>query len=109
MGHRLDLAPAGLVGQRARDVEVEDLGRAGGRLSRLGAAMIGVRLVLPADGEGRSNLAIAQHTGSQISTVEKHLSTINAKLGLNQATAADRKSVNVRVLATLEFLRSSSG
>jgi DNA-binding NarL/FixJ family response regulator len=67
------------------------------------------RRILALVAEGRSNLAIAQHTGSQISTVEKHLSTINAKLGLNQATVADRRSVNVRVLATLEFLRNSSG
>jgi DNA-binding NarL/FixJ family response regulator len=66
------------------------------------------RRVLALVAEGRSNLAIAQHTGSQISTVEKHLSTITAKLGLHQATAADRRNVNVRVLATLEFLRNSS-
>lgn len=66
------------------------------------------RRILALVAEGRSNLAIAQHTGSQISTVEKHLSTINAKLGLNQAPAGGRRSVNVRVLATLEFLRGSS-
>jgi DNA-binding NarL/FixJ family response regulator len=66
------------------------------------------RRILALVAEGRSNLAIAQHTGSQISTIEKHLSAITAKLGLHQATAADRRNVNVRVLATLEFLRSGS-
>jgi len=66
------------------------------------------RRILALVAEGRSNLAIAQETGCRISTVEKNLSTITAKLGLIQSAGAERRSANVRVLATLEFLRSSS-
>ena len=55
--------------------------------------------------EGRSNLGIAQETGCRITTVEKHLTAITGKLGLTQV--ADRRSVNVRVLATLEYLRNT--
>ncbi len=57
--------------------------------------------------EGRSNLGIAQHLGCKISTVERHLSTITAKLSLPQQTHHDRRHINLRVLATLTFLRSA--
>ena len=63
------------------------------------------RRVLGLVAEGRSNLGIAQETGCRITTVEKHLTAITGKLGLTQAT--DRRSVNVRVLATLEYLRNT--
>jgi DNA-binding NarL/FixJ family response regulator len=65
------------------------------------------RRVLSLVAEGRSNLGIAQHIGVKISTVEKHLSAITNKLGLLAINDRDRRDVNVRVLATLEFLRSS--
>ncbi len=67
------------------------------------------RRVLSLVAEGRSNLNIAQHLGVKISTVEKHLSEITAKLGLLAISGRDRRDANVRVLATLEFLRSSGG
>ncbi|MEU5266454.1 response regulator transcription factor [Amycolatopsis sp. NPDC021455] len=63
------------------------------------------RRVLSLVAEGRSNLGIAQETGCRITTVEKHLTAITGKLGLTQV--ADRRSVNVRVLATLEYLRNT--
>jgi DNA-binding NarL/FixJ family response regulator len=63
------------------------------------------RRVLALVAEGRSNQAIAAETGAQVSTVEKHLSVIVNKLGL--ADRLDRRSVNVRVLATLEYLRNA--
>jgi DNA-binding NarL/FixJ family response regulator len=66
------------------------------------------RRILSLVAEGRSNLGIAQHLGCQISTVEKHLSAITGKLGLLGIDRRDRRGVNVRVLATLEFLRSGS-
>jgi DNA-binding NarL/FixJ family response regulator len=65
------------------------------------------RRILSLVAEGRSNLGIAQELGCQISTVEKHLSAITNKLGLLTIDGHDRRGVNVRVLATLEFLRSS--
>jgi DNA-binding NarL/FixJ family response regulator len=65
------------------------------------------RRVLSLVAEGRSNLSIAQYLGVKISTVEKHLSAITSKLGLLAINGRDRRDVNVRVLATLEFLRSS--
>jgi DNA-binding NarL/FixJ family response regulator len=65
------------------------------------------RRVLSLVAEGRSNLGIAQHLDVKISTVEKHLSAITGKLGLLAINGRDRQDVNVRVLATLEFLRSS--
>ncbi|WP_157254150.1 response regulator transcription factor [Nonomuraea typhae] len=65
------------------------------------------RRVLGLVAEGRSNLGIAQQLGCRISTVEKHLVSITAKLGLRDAPGSDRRGVNLRVLATLEFLRSS--
>jgi DNA-binding NarL/FixJ family response regulator len=65
------------------------------------------RRVLSLVAEGRSNLGIAQHLGVKLSTVEKHLSAITSKLGLLAIDGRDRRDVNVRVLATLEFLRSS--
>ncbi|GAB3236640.1 response regulator transcription factor [Kineococcus gypseus] len=66
------------------------------------------RRVLGLVAEGRSNLGIARHLGIQISTVEKHLTSITGKLGLPQLEAQDRRTVNVRVLAALAFLRSST-
>jgi DNA-binding NarL/FixJ family response regulator len=66
------------------------------------------RRILALVAEGRSNLSIAQHFRCQISTVEKHLSVITGKLGLPGIDRRDRRGVNVRVLATLEFLRSNS-
>lgn len=63
--------------------------------------------VLALVAEGRSNLGIAQHLGCKISTVERHLSTITAKLSLPQQTHHDRRHINLRVLATLTFLRSA--
>jgi DNA-binding NarL/FixJ family response regulator len=65
------------------------------------------RRVLSLVAEGRSNLGIAQHLGVKISTVEKHLSAITSKLGLFAVGGRDRRDVNVRVLATLAFLRGS--
>lgn len=65
------------------------------------------RRVLSLVAEGRSNLSIAQYLNVKISTVEKHLSAITSKLGLLAINGRDRRDVNVRVLATLEFLRSS--
>lgn len=62
------------------------------------------RRVLALVAEGRSNQAIATETGAQVSTVEKHLSVIVGKLGLK--AGVDRRSVNVRVLAALEYLRN---
>lgn len=65
------------------------------------------RRVLSLVAEGRSNLSIAQYLNVKISTVEKHLSAITSKLDLLAINGRDRRDVNVRVLATLEFLRSS--
>jgi DNA-binding NarL/FixJ family response regulator len=67
------------------------------------------RRILALVAEGRSNLGIAQQLECQISTVEKHLTGITTKLGLTSMSTQDRRTVNVRVLATLTFLRSSSG
>lgn len=64
------------------------------------------RRILALVAEGRSNLGIAQHLGCQISTVEKHLAAITSKLGLLAIDGRQRREVNVRVLATLAFLRS---
>jgi DNA-binding NarL/FixJ family response regulator len=66
------------------------------------------RRVLGLVAEGRSNLGIAQQLDVKISTVEKHLASITAKLGLSSLTNADRRGVNVRVLAVLTFLRSKA-
>jgi len=65
------------------------------------------RRVLALVAEGCSNLGIAQQLDCQISTVEKHLTVITEKLGLPTASEDRRRHVNVRVLATLTFLRSS--
>jgi DNA-binding NarL/FixJ family response regulator len=65
------------------------------------------RRVLALVAEGRSNLGIAQQLGCQISTVEKHLTVITDKLGLSTTSDPHRRHVNVRVLATLAFLRGS--
>jgi DNA-binding NarL/FixJ family response regulator len=67
------------------------------------------RRVLSLVAEGRSNLGIAQRLGVKISTVEKKLADITAKLGLPASNGLDRRDANVRVLATLTFLRSSGG
>lgn len=63
------------------------------------------RRVLALVAEGRSNQAIATATGAALTTVEKHIPVIVTKLGL--AAGLDRRSVNVRVLATLEYLRNA--
>jgi DNA-binding NarL/FixJ family response regulator len=65
------------------------------------------RRVLELVAEGRSNVGIAQALGTKISTVERQLSAIFGKLGLAGATEADRRAVNLRVLATLTFLRAA--
>jgi DNA-binding NarL/FixJ family response regulator len=65
------------------------------------------RRILALVAEGRSNLGIAQELKIKISTVERQLSSITDKLGIAQAADSDRRSVNVRVLAALTFLRSS--
>jgi DNA-binding NarL/FixJ family response regulator len=65
------------------------------------------RRILALVAEGRSNLGIAQHLGCQISTVEKHLSAVTTKLGLTAMDDTHRRGVNVRVLATLAFLRGA--
>ncbi|MGH3899305.1 MAG: response regulator [Pseudonocardiaceae bacterium] len=65
------------------------------------------RRILGLVAEGYSNLGIAQHLGCKISNVEQHLSTIFDKLGLSQAAGHDRRRMNLRVLATLTFLRSA--
>jgi len=54
---------------------------------------------------GRSNAGIAQVLGCAVGTVEKHLSIVTHKLGLPGPGDTDRADVNVRVLATLLFLR----
>jgi DNA-binding NarL/FixJ family response regulator len=63
------------------------------------------RRVLALVAEGYSNLGIAQKLRTKISTVEHHVSTITDKLGLAQARDPNRPHVNVRVLATLTYLR----
>ncbi|MBC6449019.1 response regulator transcription factor [Actinokineospora xionganensis] len=65
------------------------------------------RRVLSLVAQGRSNLGIAQHMACQVGTVEKHLSVITAKLGLGSLGEVDRRGVNIRVLATLAFLRGT--
>lgn len=65
------------------------------------------RRILKLVAQGRSNLGIAQHLDCKISTVEKHISAITTKLGMAAMSQADRRRVNVRVLATLAFLRSN--
>jgi DNA-binding NarL/FixJ family response regulator len=65
------------------------------------------RRVLALVAEGRSNLGIAEHMACQVGTVEKHLSAITSKLGLGSLGEVQRRGVNVRVLATLAFLRGT--
>jgi DNA-binding NarL/FixJ family response regulator len=67
------------------------------------------RRILELVAEGRSNVGIAQALGTKISTVERQLSAIFDKLGLAEATESDRRAINLRVLATLTFLRSNAG
>ncbi len=57
--------------------------------------------------QGYSNLGIAQLLSCKISNVEQHLSAIFDKLGLSQPTGHDRRHINLRVLATLTFLRGT--
>jgi DNA-binding NarL/FixJ family response regulator len=64
------------------------------------------RRILALVAEGHSNTGIAQSLHTKISTVERQLTSIFGKLGLT--AAADRRSVNLRVLATLTYLRSST-
>jgi DNA-binding NarL/FixJ family response regulator len=63
------------------------------------------RRILKLVAEGRSNSGIARNLGCRISTVEKHLSSITTMLDL--VGTLERDAVNVRVLATLAFLRTS--
>jgi DNA-binding NarL/FixJ family response regulator len=65
------------------------------------------RRVLALVAEGRSNLGVAEGMGCQVGTVEKHLSVITAKLGVGALGDVPRRGVNVRVLATLAFLRGT--
>jgi DNA-binding NarL/FixJ family response regulator len=65
------------------------------------------RRVLSLVAEGRSNRRIAQELNTKISTVERQFTVIAAKLGLTNATDLDRSSVNLRVLATLTYLRGT--
>jgi DNA-binding NarL/FixJ family response regulator len=65
------------------------------------------RRVLALVAEGRSNLGIAEHMACRVGTVEKHLAVITSKLGLGSLGEVARRGVNVRVLATLAFLRST--
>ncbi|MEV0129612.1 helix-turn-helix transcriptional regulator [Dactylosporangium sp. NPDC050688] len=64
------------------------------------------RRVLSMVAEGRSNRRIAQELNVKISTVERQFTVIAEKLGLTDATDLDRRSVNLRVLATLAYLRA---
>lgn len=66
------------------------------------------RRILALVAEGRSNLGIAQQMECRISTVEKHLTAITHKLGLGGIDEPARRGVNVRVLATLAFLRGAA-
>jgi DNA-binding NarL/FixJ family response regulator len=63
------------------------------------------RRVLALVAEGRSNKNIAQLLNVKITTVEKKLADITARLGLSASNGLDRRDANVRVLATLTFLR----
>jgi DNA-binding NarL/FixJ family response regulator len=65
------------------------------------------RRVLALVAEGRSNLGIAERMACRVGTVEKHLSVITAKLGLGSLGEANRRGVNVRVLAALAYLRGA--
>jgi DNA-binding NarL/FixJ family response regulator len=65
------------------------------------------RRVLALVAEGRSNPGIAERMGCRVGTVEKHLSVITSKLGLGSLGEENRRGVNVRVLATLAFLRGT--
>jgi len=67
------------------------------RLSELTARE---REVLALMAEGRSNSAIADHLSIGDGTVEKHISGIFSKLGLDESTSQHR-----RVLAVLAYLR----
>ena len=71
------------------------------RNDRLEALTERERDVLALMAEGRSNTAIAESLVVSDGTVEKHVSSIFAKLGLSQTDADHR-----RVLAVLAYLRS---
>ncbi|MCK9893413.1 response regulator transcription factor [Frankia sp. AgB32] len=60
------------------------------------------RRVLALVAEGRTNRGVADELGCTAGTVEKHLTSINDKLGLRQV---DTVTVNIRVLAVLTYLR----
>lgn len=59
------------------------------------------REVLTLMAEGRSNTAIAAHLVVSSGAVEKHISNVFSKLGLEQSTTDHR-----RVLAVLAYLRN---
>jgi DNA-binding NarL/FixJ family response regulator len=57
--------------------------------------------------EGRSNYGIAQQLDVKEGTVEKIIADIFAKLGMPDRHSLERRDTNVRVKATLRFLRSN--
>ncbi|HZM83253.1 MAG TPA: response regulator transcription factor [Candidatus Limnocylindrales bacterium] len=66
------------------------------------------RRVLALVAEGHSNTGIAEKLGQRVCNIEKYVSTIAAKLGLPSRDTPQRRSVNIRVLAVLMFLRSGT-
>jgi len=64
------------------------------------------RRVLALMAEGHSNAGIAEQLRQRVCNIEKYVSTITAKLGLPARDTPQRRSVNIRVLAVLTFLRS---
>ena len=66
------------------------------------------RRVLALVAEGRSNRGIAHALGCQVGTVERHLSSITAKLGLTTLDEPPRRRVHLRVLTALAYLRGPS-
>jgi DNA-binding NarL/FixJ family response regulator len=65
------------------------------------------RRVLDQVAQGRSNLGAGQALGISVDAVERHLSSITAKLALPALTEPERATINVRVLAVLAYLRSN--
>jgi DNA-binding NarL/FixJ family response regulator len=65
------------------------------------------RRVLSLMAQGRSNIGIARHLSCAEGTVEKHVSTINSKLGLRTPQPSAGGTTNLRVLAVLTYLRSN--
>jgi DNA-binding NarL/FixJ family response regulator len=57
--------------------------------------------------EGLSNHGVAERLNCKVSTVERHLTTIAGRLGVAPAQDTQRRTVNVRVLAVLAYLRGT--